>query len=205
MTVGRLAARRGSVPALVVCLACTLSGCTWQSYAATRGIRFVTGGRTQLHPIVPVAATLRPYRVIEMPSLENLLPERMPSDLERYLNDVLAGQLHLVASSPTIVRRDPGLGSGDTRAPLAPDVPTLVFEGFIDDYDPGYVGLRLVELGFNHMVVTVRFELRDKQTGRVVGAASITVQDNRVTATMRSAIGRLADQVRAFVEAGYAK
>jgi hypothetical protein len=205
MNANGLAARRASVVGLSVCLGCVLSGCTWQGYAVTRGIRTVTGARTQVHSIVPVTSTLRTYRVIETHWLENLIPGRMPSELERYLNDALAEQLHLVASSPTIVRRDPELAFTEALAPGAPAVPTLVFEGFIDDYDPGYIGLRLVELGFNHMVITVRIQLRDKQTGQIVGAASITAQDNRVTATVRGTIGRLAHRVRTLVGAGYAR
>jgi hypothetical protein len=186
----------------LVCLLTVFSGCTWQGYAVTRGIRTVTGIRTDLHAITPVTAPLRPYRIIEMHPLENLVPA-MPSELERYLNDALAEQLHLLPSSPAIVRRDPEAAledSGDVEADAAP---TLVLDGFIDDYDPGYVGLRLVELGLNHQVVTVRIQLRDKQTGDIVGAASVTAQDNRVVGTLKATIGRLAARLRTFVERGY--
>jgi hypothetical protein len=205
MSAAGWAARRAAVSGLVACLVCALAGCTWQQYAVTRGARMVTGARTRMHAITPVTSTLRGYRVIEMHSLENLLPGRMPGDLERYLNDALAEQLHLVASTPAVVRVDPVLPTGETPAPGTPGVPTLVFEGFIDDYDPGYAGLRLIELGFNHVVVTVRIQLRDKQTGQIVGAASVTAQDNRVTATARSAIKRVADHTGAFVGKGYAR
>lgn len=164
----------------------------------------MTGARTQVHSIVPVTAPLRRYRVIETHSLENLMPGKMPPVLERYLNDVLAEQLRSIASAPAIVRGDAELWSDQGVTPSVPAEPTLVLEGFIDDYDPGYVGLRLVELGFNHMVVTIRFQLRDKQTGRIVGAASVTAQDNRVTATVRETIGRLVESVRSLIGAGYA-
>jgi hypothetical protein len=186
----------------LVCLLTAFSGCTWQGYAVTRGIRTVTGIRTDLHAIRPVTAPLRAYRIIEMHPLENLVPA-MPSELERYLNDTLAEQLHRLPSSPAIVRRDPEApleDSGDVEAEAAP---TLVLDGFIDDYDPGYVGLRLVELGLNHQVVTVRIQLRDKQTGDIVGAASVTAQDNRAVGTVKATIGRLAARLRTFVEAGY--
>jgi hypothetical protein len=160
----------------------------------------VTGIRTELHAIIPITSPLRTYRVIEMRPLENLVPA-MPSELERYLNDVLAEQLQHIASSPAIVRPNPDDASGET-AGGAP-VPTLVFEGVIDDYDPGYVGLRLVELGLNHQVVTVRIRLTDKQTGTILGAASVTAQDNRAIGTAKQTIGRLASRLRAFVGAGY--
>ena len=48
-------------------------------------------------------------------------------------------------------------------------MPTLVIDGFVDDYDPGSLPLRVVELGFNHVAVTVRIRLRDKQSGRIIG------------------------------------
>ena len=174
-------------------LSLCLTACTWQGYAVSRGVRLVTGFRTQVHPVIPVSSSLKAYRVIEMPPLENLLPGRMPSKLETYLNDQLMEQLRLLPSSPKIVSPDSG----------TPEVPTLVFEGFIDDYDPGYVGLRLAELGFNHLVLTVRFQVKDKQTGRIVCAASVTAQDDRAIATARSAMNRLAHRVRTFIETGY--
>ena len=184
-------------------LSLALSGCAWQGYAVSRGVRLLTGARTQVHAVIPVSSPLAAYRVIEMPRLENLLPGRMPSELEHYLNDRLAQQLHLLPSSPTIARLDDRLPSVQSPESDTPKVPTLVFEGFIDDYDPGYVGLRLVELGFNHFVLTVRFQFKDKQTGHIVCAASVTAQDDRATATARSAMDRLAQHVRTFMEAGY--
>ncbi len=197
-------AKRVVVGGLLVCLLPVLSGCTWQGYVVARGVRTATGTRAQVHPIVPVTSTLRTYRVIETHALENLVPG-MPSELEQYLNDALAQQLSQVESSPTIVRSDPDSASSDALATDAPAVPTLAFEGVIDDYDPGYASLRLVELGLNHLVVTVRINLHDKQTGQTVAAASVTVEDNRVTATSKEMINRLAYHVRTFVEAGYAK
>jgi len=190
----------------LLCLLGTLAGCTWQGYAIGRGVRWVTGSRTQVHTIIPVASTLRTYRVIETHWLENLMPGRVPADLERGLNDDLAMQLRQLAWAPSIVRVDPDLPTDGSAAPAAaPAQPTLVFEGFVDDYDPGYVGLRLAELGFNHVVITVRIQVRDKATGQILGAASITAQDDRVTATARRAAGRLAQRVRAFLGASDAK
>ncbi len=198
----RIDRRRVACVGLAMCALPPLAGCTWQGYAVSRGVRTVTGARTQLHAIVPVAATLRSYRVIEMHPLENLVPT-MPSELERFLTDALADQLHHLASSPAIVQRDPNATPLDASSPDAPTAPTLVLDGEIDDYDPGYVGLRLVELGLNHQVITIRIQLQDKQTGKVVGAASITAQDKTVISTAKQTIRRVASRVRAFVGAGY--
>ena len=197
------AARRVCALALYVCFGCGFAACTWQEYAVSRGIRTVTGARTQLHCIVPITTPLRTYRVIETQRLRNLAPGTMPSDLEEYLNDALDEQLRLLAAAPTIVHeRDPAPMADESLVRSIPTVPTLAFGGFIDDYDPGYIGLRLVELGFNHMVVTVRIRLLDKSTGQTMGAASITAQDNRVTATSKGTIDRLAHRVARFLDTG---
>ncbi len=196
---------RGLAIGLLVCGVVSLAGCAWRPYVVTRGIRLMTGGPTRVHTLVPITTPLRQYRVIEVHWLDNLLPGRVPSDLEQYLNDQLAGQLLHLPSSPTVVRLDPNLPPEIAAPPEPPDTPLLAFEGFIDDYDPGYFGLRLAEVGFNHMVVTVRVDLRDMRTGRVVGAASVTAQDDRATATARTTIRRLARHVHQFVEAGYAE
>lgn len=187
--------------ALLASLAPLLAGCTWQGYAVSRGIRTVTGTRTQVHTIVPVTTTLRQYRAIEVQPFDNLVPA-MPSELERFLNDSVADALGQLETAPSVVRPDLADSLSDGQA-SSPSELTLVLAGVIDDYDPGYVGLRLVELGLNHQVITVRIQLQDKATGRIVGAASITSQDKRVIATARETIGRIAAHVRAFVETGY--
>jgi hypothetical protein len=184
-------------------LAVSAAGCSWTGYSVTRGIRAITGGPTRTHTIVPVTSSLRRYRIIEAHPLEDEIGGRMPADDERYLNQVLADELGHVSSNPKVVRPVPA-GAG-AAPPSVPAAPTLVVEGSIDDYDPGYAGLRLIELGFNHMVVTARIRLRDKATGRVMGAASVTAQDDRVTATVRGTIWRLVEHIKSFVGAGYAK
>jgi hypothetical protein len=190
---------------LLTGLAVGLAGCTWQGYAVSRGIRLVTGASTRVHVVVPITTSLRRYRVIEIHRLNNMLPGRIPPPLEDYVNDVLAGEWHRLPSAPAIVNAAAEPVAGAAGVSGVPRLPTLEFEGVIDDYDPGYLGLRLIELGFNHLVVTVSIQLRDKRTGTVVGAASITAQDDRPTATARAAIRRLAGQVRAFVRTGYAR
>jgi hypothetical protein len=79
----------------------------------------------------------------------------------------------------------------------------LRVEGFIDDLDGGSLPLRVAELGFNHVAVTARIRLRDKVTSQLLGAASFTAQDDRVTASTNVAINNLAKQIRAYVQGGY--
>jgi len=183
--------------------AAAVSGCAWQPYVVTRAVRYGTGLRTRVHAVVPLEGHLARYRVIEVHPFENLLPDHMPPGMAAYLNGRIASALHAVRSAPRIVV---AIESADGSAPAAADdtaPATLLLEGDIDDYDPGSFPLRVVELGFNHIAVTARVRLRDKRSGRVVAAASITVQDDRATGTGRGAIDHLAKRITTYVSAGY--
>jgi len=178
------------------------SGCSWQAYAVSRGIRAMTGAETRLHTLKPLTSSLREYRTIELQPFDDLLPGRVPPDLERYLNAELAAELKRVPTSPAVVLVDP------LQAPpgVGPDaVDTLVCRGVIDDYDPGYLALRLVELGFNHVAITARLQLSDKSNARLVAAASVTSQDDRAIATLHGAVDRLVHRFGQFVDAGYGR
>jgi hypothetical protein len=197
--------KRGRLPLPVLLTAVTLavSGCSWQTYAVSRGLRYATGVQTRFHTLRPLTSSLKDYRVIEVRKLDDMLPGHVPPALERYLNARLVKELGTVPTSPRVVSLDDSAAPGEGDAQSAPAHQTLVCEGFIDDYDPGYLALRLVELGFNHLALTVRLQLRDKATGRLVGAASVTSQDDRVSATSRAAADRLAHRLGRFVGAGY--
>ena len=185
----------------VACLAFVTSGCSVRSYGIGRGIRYVTGASTHVHVVVPVDSTLKRYHAVEARHFENLVGTRLPPDLEHYLNDQWVRRLQAlpvpVAAAQVDLERE-----GDAGAPARS--PTLLCGGFVDDYDPGYPWLRLAELGFNHLVVTVRIQCRDERTHRVLGAASVTVRDGRVTATGRAAIDRVVRQAEKWLRTGFA-
>ena len=188
---------------VVMGVALAISGCAWQPYVVTRSIRYATGVRTRFHPITPLASSLKAYRVIEMKPLDNLLPGHVPPRMEEYLDQQIMNALQGLASSPTVVRSaEDDIREADVTGANG-SIPTLVVEGYLDDYDPGSVPLRVVELGFNHVAVTVRLRLRDKQSGQILGAASITTEDNRATGTTKAAIDHLAKRIRTFVGSGY--
>ena len=65
--------------------------------------------------------------------------------------------------------------------------------------------MRIAELGFNHIAVTLRIRVRDKSSGRLLGAASVTAEDDSATGTTTGAINRAAERIRAFLAAGYAR
>ena len=185
--------------AVAISAALSGSGCAWQPYVATRTVREITGAKLRFHVISPLATGLERYRVIEVGPLQDLIGARLPADMERYLDDRVLRALDALPSSPRVVAAT----SGARDEPPA-TVPTLVIDGFIDDYDPGSRALRAVELGFNHIAVTVRVRLRDQQTGRLLGAASVTAEDDRASGTTKAAIDHLTSRIRAFVAKGYA-
>jgi hypothetical protein len=187
--------RRG-VSLAGLCLAVATSGCAWQTYAVTRSVREVTGAKTRLHVVVPLGSSLWRYRVIEVTPIADLIGDRIPPPMERYLNERLLQAFTGLPSSAATVKGP---------APSAAGVPALVVDGFLDDYDAGSRSLRVVELGFNHVAVTLRVRLRDQASGELLGAASVTAEDDRASGTTRAAIDHATAQIRAFVETGYAR
>jgi len=181
------------------------SGCAWQTYAAMRATRHVTGAKMHEHVIRPLASSLRGYRVIELRQFTNMLPGRVPASMEQYLGDRVASGLSGLPAAPAVARMT-ALDVEVAAASPAPDAqPTLVIEGFLDDYDAGSRALRIVELGFNHVAVTARAQLRDKQSNILLGGISITAEDDRETGTTKQAIERVAGRIDRFVEGGYAR
>ena len=177
-------------------------GCNWHYYLVTRGVRQVTGKKTRLHHIVPMHAALGNYRVLEVKKLDNLILDQIPPPMQQYIDDKLFKELASLTLFPEVVRESEQIAPEGANGVIPPKA-TLIFEGAIDDYSLGYRGLRYVELGFNHVAVTVHFRLKDKQTGAVIGSASITAQDNRATASAKTAIDRTAKQIKAFIKSGF--
>jgi hypothetical protein len=179
-----------------------ISACAWQPYVVTRVARHFTGVRTRLHVITPSAPGLASYRGIEILPVANLLAAHAPATVQRYLQARIAkmlGSLHrqrvVVAVSESLL----------TTTDLAVPAPTLVVEALLDDFDPGSLPLRLGEMGFNHIAVTVRVRLRDLQSGSPLGAISVTTQDDRASGTTSGAIDRVADRIGDWIAKGYAR
>src|ERR1700712_3937726 len=112
------------------------SGCSWQSYVVSRGIRHITGTPTRFHTIVPFSGELKQFRVIEVQPLDNLILGLLPPKMERYIGAQIFKELQAIKSRPMIIR------SGNDYPYLkdteGATVSTLVFEGYVDDYDAGY-------------------------------------------------------------------
>src|SRR5262249_19837487 len=125
--------------------------------------------------------------------------DKLPPETERYLNQKLFDAFRSLKPAALVVRqRDEASPENDPATE-----PTLLLEGQIDDFHPGYRGLRILELGYNHISTTVRFQLWDQQTGELLGSASITVHENRPNGTPRSAADRIAKEMKKFMRSGY--
>jgi hypothetical protein len=187
---------------LGLAMAFAFGACNWHSYLVTRGVRQVTGKKMRFHGIVPMQTTLGEYQVLEVKKLDNLILDQIPPQMEQYIDDKVFKELASLKLFPEVVRQGDEIAPEGANAVTTPKG-TLIFEGAIDDYSPGYRGLRYAELGFNHVAVTVHFQLKDKQTGAVIGSASITAQDNRATASTKSAIDRIAKRIKGFINSGF--
>jgi hypothetical protein len=55
------------------------------------------------------------------------------------------------------------------------------------------------------VAVTLRIRLRDKASGQLLGAASVTAEDDRASGTSKAAIDHATTRIRGFVETGYAQ
>jgi hypothetical protein len=173
-----------------------LSGCGWHEYVAARAFRHFTGAKLRYHSITPLQGSLNRYRTIEVEAFDNEVLDQIPVPMERYFNGRVLAELRSVKSNPKVQQET---ADRDGTA----NQPTLVLTGAIEDYDPGYVGLRMIELGFNHVAVTVRYELHDKDSGEIVAAASLSAQDDRVNASPKAAMNKIVRRIRNVINSGY--
>lgn len=189
---------------IAMSLIVTATGCAWQPYVVTRSLREVLGSKTRVHVIVPIERRLTGYRHIELHALNNTLPGHVPQAATRYLDARLATELAQNGVSVTVVHAtdDVAARSNDAEGDAGQ---SLVIDGYLDDFNAGSRSLRIVELGFNHIAVTVRVRIRDKHTHRLLGAVSVTAEDDRATGTTSAAIDRVVGHIRAFIEGGYAR
>jgi len=65
---------------------------------------------------------------------------------------------------------------------------------------PGIPKLRYIEQGNNHAVLTVRIQLKDKPTGRILGEINITVENTRVTSNVERMVQKTGKEVVSYVD-----
>ncbi len=186
----------------ICCAGLVFGGCSIQPYMVTRTTREFTGKKLRTHTIIPLQDNLSHYQVLEVKPLENMVLERIPAPMEKHLNEQIYANLKSLKVLPEVSREGYEFVIEDPSA--KPELKrTLVFEGSIDDYEPGMRSLRLMELGYNHVAVTVRFRLRDQQTNQVLSSASITAQDDTVSGNTKRAEDKVAKRIRKIIESEF--
>ena len=196
--------------AMSIMLASISLGCSVRGVVTSvppRIFREVHGLRVRSYQITPLSEDLRRYKAIEVHQLENLMLDQIPESSVQQLNlEITRGlrslkyfELITDASNSQSPQRE---ATNQLPVKVAVDRPrsVLVLDGYIDDYTPGIPKLRYIEQGNNHAVLTVRIQLKDKQTTRVLGEINITVENTRVTSNVERMVEKTGKEVVSFVD-----
>ena len=185
------------------------AGCSLRSAvtsAPSRVFREVHGLRVRSYQMVPATDDLRQYKAIEIHKLNNLMLDEIPAQSVEQLNAGIVKQIRALNHFDHIAVIDGADDSQEKQAnPPGDEItdavlqPTLVLEGYIDDFTPGIPKLRYIEKGNNHAILTVRIMLKDKQTARVLGQMNITVENTRITSNVERMVGKSAEEVARYV------
>ena len=185
------------------------AGCSLRSVATSvppRVFREVHGLRVRSYQMMPVTNDLRQYKAIEIHKLNNLMLDEIPAQSVEQLNVGIVKQIRALNHFDHIAVIDGANDSQEKKANQPGDEitdavlqPTLVLEGYIDDFTPGIPKLRYIEQGNNHAILTVRIMLKDKQTARVLGQMNITVENTRITSNVERMVGKSAEEVARYV------
>lgn len=190
-------------------LATAAAGCSVRGVATSippRIFREAHGLRVRSYQIKPVADDLRTYKAIEIRDLDNLMLDEIPAQSVAELNAGIVKRIKALNRFDHVAGFDragdvPGKQARQAidEVAVAASLPTLVVEGYIDDYTPGIPKLRYIEQGNNHAILTVRITLKDKQTGRVLGQMNITVENTRITSNVERMVDKSAEEVASYV------
>ena len=157
-----------------------------------------------MHVITPLRVGLQRYQLIRLPPVINLLPAHVSANIPRELGARLERALDALPSRPQIERINP-LDDPPSSLDPAPNPSALVLVAALDDFEAGSRSLRLLEVGFNHVAVTVHVRMSRQDTGEVLGAISVTAQDDRESGTTSEAMDRVVGAIGRWVRNGYAR
>lgn len=185
------------------------AGCSLRSVATSvppRVFREVHGLRVRSYQMMPITNDLRQYKAIEIHKLNNLMLDEIPAQSVELLNVGIVKQIRALDHFDHIAVIDGADNFQEKSANQPGDEitdavlhPTLVLEGYIDDFTPGIPKLRYIEQGNNHAVLTVRIMLKDKLTARVLGQMNITIENTRITSNVERMVGKSAEEVARYV------
>jgi len=161
----------------------------------TRVVREIEGEKAYVHPTVTTKPEVTKYKIVAVKKLDNLMLDEIPVSMYNYLNteiirDISAKKLF---TQVLPIQDEVELTEGN-------DPPTLVLDGFVDNYSGGSEALRIAEVGLNHAVITIRIELKDAHSSEVLAAASISVYERGIARTGKSAVHKVAESVADYVQ-----
>ena len=201
---------RKTAYAMSIMLASISLGCSVRGVVTSvppRIFREVHGLRVRSYQITPVSEDLRGYKAIEVHQLENLMLDQIPESSVRQLNLEITKGLRSLKNFVLITdasdsQSPQGDATNQSAVNVAVDRPrcVLVLDGCIDDYTPGIPKLRYIEQGNNHAVLTIRIQLKDKQTTTVLGEINITVENTRVTSNVERMVEKTGKEVVSYVD-----
>jgi hypothetical protein len=193
-----------------IMLASITLGCSVRGVVTSvppRIFREVHGLRVRSYQITPISEDLRDYKAIEVHQLENLMLDQIPESSVQQLNLEITRGLRSLRNFELIAdASDSHSPQGEATNQAAVDVAVdrsrsvLILDGYIDDYTPGIPKLRYIEQGNNHAVLTIRIQLKDKQTTTVLGEMNITVENTRITSNVERMVEKTAKEVVRFVD-----
>jgi hypothetical protein len=162
----------------------------------TRVAREIAGERAYVHPTVTTKPEVVKYKIVAVKKLDNLMLDEIPVSMYNYLNTEIVRDISAKKLFTEVlpIQDEVELTDGNN------DPPTLLLDGFVDNYNGGSEALRIAELGLNHAVVTIRIELKDAHSSEVLAAASITVYERGIARTGKSAIHKAAESVADFLQ-----
>jgi hypothetical protein len=185
------------------------TGCSLRSVATSvpsRVFREVHGLRVRSYQMTPVSNDLRKYKAIEIHKLNNLMLDDIPPQSVEHFNVGIEKQIRALNHFDYIAVIDFANDSEEKQTNQPGDEitdavlqPTLVLEGYIDDFTAGIPKLRYIEQGNNHAILTVRIMLKDKLTARVLGEMNITVENTRITSNVERMMSKSAEEVARYV------
>lgn len=201
---------RKTAYAMSIMLASISLGCSVRGVVTSvppRIFREVHGLRVRSYQINPVTEDLLGYKAIEVHQLENLMLDQIPESSVQQLNLEITKGLRSLKNFELITdashaQSPQGHATNQSSVGVAvdPSRSVLVLEGYIDDYTPGIPKLRYIEQGNNHAVLTIRIQLKDKQTSRLLGEINITVENTRVTSNVERMVEKTGKEVVSFVD-----
>ena len=185
------------------------SGCGVHSvatYVPTRAFREVHALRTRTYEITPVTGNLHQYKAIEIHRLDNLMLDGIPPQTVAQINEGIVKQVKALNRFQTVTAVDDekegggqSLSLDNRRGGAAASAPTLVLQGFIDDFTAGVPKLRYIEQGNNHAILTIRITLKDKETAGVLGQINITAENSRVTSNVEKMVKKASKEVGQYL------